>query len=222
MILRRTAWAVSVAVLGVPVLPANATPRPDVVTKAEYIAGQLAHDPVFIDDDVPRDVSPSDAAKIRATIRRMPTPTYLAVVAETDTQNDPQGDPERLIALLHDRLGRDGVYLVMSSDGIGVTAGQFGTSLPLHAASSEVTFYEPYNAGPVRTIARFVDDIRSGQAQQRYDRVYAKSKTGWDAKPYGEPADAVDTAQEAGAIAGLAVAALGMGAVAWRRTRRSR
>lgn len=64
----------------------------------------------------------------------MPVPTYLAVVAGTDNEVDPQAAPERLIALVHDKLDRDGVYVVVSADGIGVTADQFGEPLPLQAA----------------------------------------------------------------------------------------
>ena len=192
------------------------------VTKADYIADRLAHDPVFVSDHVPRDVSPEDAAKIRAAVRRMPVPTYLAVVAELTGGDDPLSSPERLIALLHDRLGRPGVYVVVPSSGIGVDAEQFGTHLPIRPAAQEVTFAQPYNAGPVRAIERFVDNIRSGRAQQRFDETYARHKSGWDPKPYREPGDAVDEAQQAGAISGVGVAALGMAGIVWWRRRRKR
>jgi hypothetical protein len=189
------------------------------VTRADYIAGQLAHDPVYITDAAPRDITPEDAQRIRAAVKHMPVPTYAAVVAETDTQRDPQGSPERLIALLHDKLGRNGVYLVVSSSGIGVTAEQFGENLPLQAAEREVTYSLPYNAGATRTIERFVDDIRSGQAQQRYEKVYARSRTGWEPKPYREAADEADLAQQAGVYSGMAVALL---AALWIGVRRRR
>ncbi len=195
------------------------TPAPRVVTRAEFIAERLAHDPVFVSDAVPREVSPADTAKIRAAIRRMPAPTYIAVVPDIDVAEDPDGAPERLIALLHDRLDRDGVYIVIPSSGIGLTASQFGESLPIHPASSEVVYSQPYDAGPVRVVARFVDDIRSGHAQQRYDEVYARSKTGWEAKPYGDAADLGDTFDEAGALSGLGAAVL-LGAVFLVRRRR--
>lgn len=178
------------------------------VTRAEYIAGQLARDPVFITDDAPRDITPAEARRVRAAIHRMPVPTYAAIVTEVDQEKDPQGSPERLIALLHEKLQKDGVYLVVPSSGIGITAQQFGENLPIEPASREVTFSQPYNAGVARAIERFVDDIRSGQAQQRYEKVYAKSRHGWEAKPYLEADDKADLAQEAGAYSGVAVAAL--------------
>ncbi len=191
-----------------------------VETKADYIARRLASDPVFISDDVPRDVSTADAATIRASVKLMPVPTYVAVVAESDPEKDPQGDPKRLLALLHDKLDRDGVYVILPSNGIGVTAEQYGENLPVRPASYEVTYSLPYNAGAARTIARFVDDLRSGQAQQRYDRVYAKSRTGWEAEPYPDPRDRVDMADQAGAYSGLAVAGCVFGLVLLRRRRR--
>jgi hypothetical protein len=199
----------------------HATPSlPRVVTRADYIAGMLARDPVFITDDAPRDITPADARRIRAAVRRMPVPTYAAVVTELDQEKDPEGTPERLIAVLHDKLGRNGVYLVVPSSGIGVTAQQFGESLPIEPASREVTYSQPYNAGAARVIERFVDDIRSGQAQQRYDKVYAKSRTGWEAKPYREADDTVDLVQEAGVYSGMGAALLlaaGVGVVRLRR-----
>jgi hypothetical protein len=190
------------------------------VTKADYIAAQLAHDPVFITDAAPRDITPKDAQRIRAAIKRMPVPTYAAVVAETDEQHDPQGTPDRLIALLHDKLGRNGVYLVVPSSGIGVTAEQFGENLPLQPAEREVTFSQPYNAGPARSIERFVDNIRSGQAQERFEKVYAKSKTGWDPKPYREADDEADLAQQAGVYSGMALALLAALGIGIRRRRK--
>jgi hypothetical protein len=198
--------------------PAYADPAaPKVITRADYIADQLARDPVFITDEAPRDLTSGDAARIRAAIRRMPVPTYAAVVTETDSEYDPQSTPDRLIALLHDKLGRNGVYLIVPSNGIGVTADQFGENLPLVPAAREADFFEPYNAGAARVIERFVDDIRSGQAQRRYDEVHAKSRTGWEAKPYREADDETDLAQQAGVYSGMALALLG---ALWIGTRR--
>ncbi len=190
------------------------------VTRADYIAASLARDPVFVTDEAPRDVSPRDAARVRAAIRRMPAPTYAAVVPDSGESDDPQGSPERLIALLHDKLGRSGVYLVVPSNGIGITAEQFGTSLPLEPAAREVTFSLPYNAGVARAVERFVADIRSGQAQQRYEKVYARSLTGWEAKPYRTAADEYDLATRYGVYSGMAGALLGIGVLAARRRRR--
>lgn len=199
---------------------ADSASRP--VTKADYIAGQLARDPVFITDEAPRDLTPDETTRIQAAVKRMPVPTYLAVVAEVSARNDPQDTPERLIALLHDKLGRNGVYLVIPSTGIGITADQFGENLPLEPASREVTFSQPYNAGAARAIERFVDDIRSGQAQARYEKVYAKSRTGWDPKPYREADDNDDLAQQAGVYSGMALALLIAGWLGVNGLRRSK
>lgn len=212
------AYAISTAR---PVPPTGHSPLPHVVTRAEYIAGQLTRDPVFITDDAPRDITPAEAGRVRAAIHRMPVPTYAAVVTEADPEKDPQGTPERLIALLHDKLQKDGVYLVVPSSGIGVTAEQFSESLPIEPASSEVIYSLPYNAGVARVIERFVDDIRSRQAQQRYDTVYAKSRHGWKVKPYREADDKVNLAQEAGVYSGMGVAVLiAAGLASARLTRR--
>lgn len=199
-----------------------AAPPAPVTTRADYIAEQLKRDPVYITDSAPREITPAQVARIRAAIHRMPVPTYAAVVVPVDEEKDPQGPPDRLIALLHDKLGRDGVYLVVPDDGNGITAEQFGADLPLTAAGREVTFSRPYNAGATRAIERFVDDIRSGQAQQRYEKVYAKYRSGWEPKPYGGPADETDRAEEAGAYSGVGVAVLAAAGIALRRVRKKR
>jgi hypothetical protein len=202
------------------IIGAAPTPPPP-VTRADHVAARLARDPVFVTDEAPRAISPQDVARIRAAIKRMPVPTYLVIVPQTDTQADPQGSPDRLIALLHDRLDRGGVYLVLPPNGIGLTVEQYGTNLPVTPAAREVSFGEPYNAGPVRVIERFVDDIRSGQAQQRYERISAKSKAGWEAEPYREAADDNDIATQAGVYSGMGVALLAaLGVLIGRRRRR--
>ncbi len=192
------------------------------VTRADYVAARLARDPVFVTDEAPRAITPQDAVRIRAAVRRMPVPTYLAIGPESDSQADPQGSPERLLALLHDKLGRTGVYLVLSPNGIGLTAEQYGTNLPVTPAAREVSFAEPYNAGAVRVIERFVDDIRSGQAQQRYEKVTARSRAGWEAEPYPEATDDKDLATQAGVYSGMGAAVLLAAGLIVRRRRRGR
>lgn len=189
-------------------LAVTAPPAPPVTTRADYVAARLARDPVFITDLAPRAITARDAARVRTAIKRMPVPTYLAVVSDTTVENDPQGTPDRLIALLHDKLDRGGVYLVVPPSGIGLTVEQFGTNLPVTAAEREVTFAEPYNAGLARVIERFVDDIRSGQAQQRYEKAYAEDRAGRHPKPYREADDDNDLAQQAGVYSGMGVALL--------------
>jgi MYXO-CTERM domain-containing protein len=199
-----------------------APPHPGVTTRADYVAAHLAGDPVFVTDTAPRAIGTQDLARIREAVQRMPVPTYVAIVAQTDPQQDPQGSPDRLIALLHDKLGRSGVYLVLPPNGIGLTAEQFGVNVPVSAAEREVTFAEPYDAGAPRVIERFVDDIRSGQAQQRYEKVRARNEAGWEPKPYHREEDRSDTAEQAGVYSGMGLALLAALAIAIRRRRRSR
>lgn len=197
-----------------------AAPPAPVVTRADYIAAQLNRDPVYVTDSVPREITPGQVARIRAAVHRMPVPTYAAVVVPVDDELDPQGPPDRLIALLHDKLRRDGVYLVVSDSGNDITADQFGVNLPLTAAGREVTFSQPYDVGATRAIERFVDDIRSGQAQQRYEKAYARYRSGWEPKPYRKAVDEAGRARAAGAYSGIGVAVLAAAGIALRRKRR--
>jgi hypothetical protein len=191
-----------------------------VITRAEYIAGRLARDPVFISDQVPREIGPEDAARIRAAVGRMPVPTFLTVAPHVD--GDPDRSEERLIALLHDRLGRDGVYVVTDETGIGLAALQYGGDLPVRAAATETGFALPYNAGVVRSVERFVDNVRSGRARERYDATYRRVQEGWEPEPFPDPPkppDPRDVAAFAGAVSG---AALTIGVIALALVHRRR
>lgn len=196
--------------------PHPARPRTSpVVTQADYVAARLARDPVFVTDQVPHEVTAADAVKIKAAIARMPVPTYVAVVPEIDAQSDPQGTPERLIALLHDRLGRDGVYIIAPAGGVDVEAQQYGGSLPVQDAAAELLYSEPYDAGVVRFIDRFVDNIRSGQARQRYAKAHQARFHGPASR-----SDVHDAVQNAGIYTGIAMAILATVLTAWRARRK--
>ncbi|MGW6269964.1 hypothetical protein [Streptomyces sp. NPDC055060] len=85
-------------------------------------------------------------------------PTYVMVLPD-------QGlNAEQLLAAVHDRLGRDGLYVLV--DDMGVTeATAFGVRAPADDASAVALYELPYDAGPLLSFERFADVIAGGSAK---------------------------------------------------------
>lgn len=211
--MRRAGFILLGATLAVmPVATATAaTPPSPIVTQQENIVDHLRTDPYFFTDQVPRLLTPSVIADVKAIITRMPVPTYLMVVYGTTTGSN-------LAPIVHDRLGRDGVYVVVTPDGLGVSAEQYGSAkdLQVSAAAEDLTWVLPYNAGLVRAVDRFVTDVTSGRAAAIEQADY-KRYGGHSAKDPADPATAPHRyGLAAGAVLGVTLAAL----LFWARARR--
>ncbi|WP_141586009.1 hypothetical protein [Actinomadura sp. WMMA1423] len=177
-------WAVLLTGLVGAVLlarPAGAAPSPapaGAAGRADAIAAALRRDPVYVTDHAPRALPPDSAARIRASVARLGAPAYVAV---TPTVGIGREDPaESLAALLRDRLGKDGVYIVVAPSGGDGEVRQFGGArrLPLEDAWQAAEFETSYDASAPEVIARFVDIALSGHARERRDhpRPAPKSK----------------------------------------------
>lgn len=203
----------SLAVMPVATAAAATPPSPSaspIVTQQENLVDHLRTDPYFFTDQVPRLLTPSVIANVRAITARMPVPTYLMVVYGTSSSN--------LVPIVHDRLGRDGVYVAVTPDGLGVSAEQYGSAkdLQVSAAAEDLTWVLPYNAGLVRALDRFVTDVRSGHADAIEQADY-KRYGGHSANDPADPATASHRyGLAAGAVLGVILAAL----LFWSRARR--
>ncbi|MFF8913028.1 hypothetical protein ACF08M_06820 [Streptomyces sp. NPDC015032] len=87
-------------------------------------------------------------------------PTYVLAL--------PAGDAT-LLALVHDRLGENGLY-VLISDHSSITASAFGVDVPVKEASRIALYGTPHGAGPLAAFESFVDAIASG-----HDRAAARA-----------------------------------------------
>jgi hypothetical protein len=183
------------------VIPGRADAAP-IVTQQQNIVDHLRTDPTFITDQVPRLLTPSVVANVRAIIAQMPVPTYLMVV-NSSTSTD-------LVPIVHDRLGRDGVYVALTPDGLGASAEQYGAGkdLQVKAAADDLTWTMSYDAGLVRVLGRFVADVRSGRAAAIEAADYKRHQ----GRSVGDPPDPSVTADRwglaSGAVLGVALAAL--------------
>ncbi|MFF2012709.1 hypothetical protein ACFVWY_27045 [Streptomyces sp. NPDC058195] len=162
-------------------------------TQPERLAGKLRGNPVYVSAARPRDLPRSLAPDIAALAGRTGVPTYVLAL--------PAGDAT-LLALVHDRLGEDGLYVLISGHNT-LYASAFGVDVPADEALRVALYGTPYRAGPLAAFESFADAIASGRdrAASRADALYARYRT--DGRP-GQYISATDR-QNQNLLLGLAV-----------------
>ncbi|MFE2349008.1 hypothetical protein [Kitasatospora cineracea] len=134
---------------------------PAEATQAERLAAELRKDPVYISADQPRQVPRSLGPEFAAVARRTGVPTYVLVLPDAD---------RTLLAQVHDRLGADGLYVLVQKYG-GLTVSTFGVDLPAEDAARIANHVTPYDAGPLAGFTVFADKVVQGK-----DRVAAEAE----------------------------------------------
>lgn len=100
---------------------ARADPRTDALARA------LLRDPVYVSPSLVRVAPAADVRALRAAVARAPYPVYVAVLPTFGAEDSiPTARP--LPAILHDRMGRDGLYLIVDQSSFSY-AGAFGVRI---------------------------------------------------------------------------------------------
>ncbi|TDD92552.1 hypothetical protein E1293_00820 [Actinomadura darangshiensis] len=99
---------------------AAADPPPYAYHRIDRITAALAKDPLFVDPDVGQALGEPDRGRLRAalagTAKRIGTPAYVVVIPNPN-DSESQGQDDAFLFMLHDRSGRDGLYLMVNSRG---------------------------------------------------------------------------------------------------------
>lgn len=156
--------------------PARAADKPAASppsTQAAYLADRLRENPVHVTDQLPREVPRSMAPDFARLAGRTGVPTYVLVLPYQS------GSGEDLLGAVHDRLGRDGLFVLLNESEVSEAAA-YGVSAPAEAARTTARFELPYDAGPLRSFERFVDVVAQGaeKAQARADAAREKFRAG--------------------------------------------
>lgn len=149
------------AATGVHAAPGDDAPAASPLGRAAYLAAQLRENPVHISDQIPRSVPRSAAPAYTEQAERTGVPTYVLVLPGETLGAQPEG----LLAAVHDRLGRDGLYVLLPDNGIGLSAETFGVDAPAQSAVRATLHEMPYDAGPLRAFTHFVDVLASGDRE---------------------------------------------------------
>jgi len=185
-------------------LPSTA-PQQAPSSAIERAAAALRSSPVFVDDDAERAISDAEAARVRERISSAGAgPLYLAILPRS-AADSAGGDPGRALALLAERVGEPGTYIVLI--GASLRAGATGAVLERGEAASlaRQSLGERSDEGIVPVLLDLVD---------RVGRARSADEGGGAAGGRGSGSDVILL---------LGLLGFGGGAVAlsrWRRRRR--
>ncbi|GGW92136.1 hypothetical protein [Streptomyces lomondensis] len=135
--------------------PARAADAP-APTQAAYLAERLRENPVYVSDQLPRAVPRSTAPDFARLAKRTGVPTYVLVLPLESVR---QG--KELLGAVHDRLGRDGLYVLVDDSSV-TDAAAYGVRAPADDAWTAQLYELPYDAGPLLSFERFADVIAQG------------------------------------------------------------
>lgn len=148
-------------------------------TQSAYLATQLRANPVYVTDQLPREIPQSTAPAFAKLAQRTGVPTYVLVLPGQAATTGAD-----LLGAVHDRLGKDGLYVLIDESSV-TEATAYGVQAPAEDAVT-VAFYElPYDAGPLRSFDRFAEAIAQGDEKAAARAEAAREK--YDAGD--EPAD---------------------------------
>ncbi len=157
---------------------ATATPAqaaPQAPTQAAYLADRLRENPVYVTDQLPREVPRSTAPRFARLAKRTGVPTYVLVLPGQAAHS------AGLLAAVHDRLGRDGLYVLIDESMVS-EARAYGVRVPADDAATVALYELPYDAGPWRSFERFVEVVGQGSEKAAARAEAAREKYG-DAGP---------------------------------------
>ncbi|MFE7661294.1 hypothetical protein [Streptomyces celluloflavus] len=193
---------------------------PDDRAQTAYLADRLRENPVYISDQFPREVPRSTAPEFAEQARRTGVPTYVLVLPGSSLTASPAG----LLAGVHDRLGRPGLYVAVDRSGLAAVE-TYGVSLPEATDARRATLYElPYDATAREVFRHFVDVLTSGKARQRLDAADAghdgATRSHEPARLHMTRTDRENQSFVTGlAVTGIPLAALLVTVHVWRRRR---
>ncbi|MFE9386211.1 hypothetical protein ACFYMO_23785 [Streptomyces sp. NPDC007025] len=142
-------------------------------TPAAYLAEQLRENPVHLSDQLPRTNPLSARSAFAEAAKRTGVPTYVLVLPGSGAARG-----KGLLAAVHDRLGKDGLYVLLGEDGGSPRTETFGVDVPARDAATATLFELPYDAGTLEVFRHFVGVLRSGEAARRAERGLEVSRAG--------------------------------------------
>ncbi|MEU5882207.1 hypothetical protein [Spirillospora sp. NPDC047279] len=158
--------------------PALAEPYPPGADKRlTRVTTALARDPLFVDPDLSFTLNGADRARVKTamatTSQALGTPVFVILIPNPQ-ESETQGRGDALLHALHERLGRDGLYLMADSRARFEVE---GFNVPRRVSYADIDYQRdsqnPFNGLTVRLIAR-LDGVRiSEQRRPVQPRLYS-------------------------------------------------
>jgi hypothetical protein len=107
--------------------------------RLDGLARSLTRSPLYVSATLARVVLPGDVTRIRAELRRYHHPAYVVAIPTFGGESDAT-TVEDLPDILHDRVGRPGLYVAADADGL-VSAQAFGVPVHTDLETLDTTTY---------------------------------------------------------------------------------
>lgn len=179
----------------------------------------LRQDPVFVSPSLVRIAPAGEIAALRREVEAMAVPTYVVIAPVIPSE--PESYPDRP-ALLHDRLGRDGIYVVGSQTG-RIVAASFGvrTRVPAGTAAEDASEVVSERDGSLAGVRQALREMRTGERPAAAVAAERRNDQRLRDGTYGEDDDGNDVLPAVLAFAGGLVLALTVLLVPHHRRRRA-
>ncbi|MCX4818607.1 hypothetical protein OG883_01525 [Streptomyces sp. NBC_01142] len=152
----------------------------ETVAGARYLADRLRENPVYVSDQMPRELPRSAAPGIARTAQRTGVPTFVLALPRVDYERDAP-----LLQAVHELLGRPGLYVLLHDDTVS-EAQAYGVDVRTRDArdAAFATSYElPSDASAEDAFLRFTEILTSGKAKERYEAAEATYGIDSDVEP---------------------------------------
>jgi hypothetical protein len=140
-------------------LTALVAPAPALAGEIEDAAEALRSDPVYVDAQAERAITPAEAARLRNRIRTADAgPLYVAILPQ-DAVEEAGGDADEVVRRLHEELGREGTYAVVVGNSFRAGSTDVEGTGDLAAEALE----QHRDEGVAPTLVAFVDAVAAEQ-----------------------------------------------------------
>jgi hypothetical protein len=140
-------------------LTALVAPAPALAGEIEDAAEALRSDPVYVDEQAERAITPAEADRLRDRIRTAEAgPLYVAILPQ-DAVEEAGGDADEVVRRLHEELGREGTYAVVVGNSLRAGSTDVEGTGDLAAEALE----QHRDEGVAPTLVAFVDAVGAEQ-----------------------------------------------------------
>ncbi|MEU8799973.1 hypothetical protein [Spirillospora sp. NPDC048819] len=189
----------------------------------ERLAAALRRSPIYVDPSLASALPQAERRKLLAKFAKAPAPVFVVLVPLVKGGTWTEAD--QLATVVHDRLGRDGIFITFDDDTDDLTAREWGGDHQARDAAWAVTLDRAMDDAPLAArLSRITDLIVSGTGSQEYDRVSAEINERARKRREKDGATEPGASEDDGGLAlplgaaGVAVAGAA-GFLLWRRRR---
>ncbi|MEO3827593.1 hypothetical protein [Actinomadura sp. B10D3] len=190
----------------------------------ERLAASLRRSPIHVDPSLASALPAAERRKLLTKLKKAPTRVFIVLVPMV--KGGTWTDADQLATVVHDRLGRDGIFITFDDDTENLTAREWGGDHGARDATGAVTIDQAMDDAPLAArLTRALDLIISGTAAREYDRLSDELHERVNARRSTQPASEETENEDGGSLVPLGAGAAGAavlgvaGLLLWRRRR---